>query len=129
MNALRSSACAAVATLLLANFASAQILVRDTWKDGTDTDPAAPIHSENGVDLDGDGDLESSWFQGGDGTLDPVGLNGPQRGRFSLPTSTSSASWTTYFTPGGSEANLANNGDKLRVTRKYTLTNVNNGGS
>jgi hypothetical protein len=128
MNALRFCACAA-ATLLLANFAHAQILVRDTWKDGTDSDPAAPIHSENGVDIDGDGDLESVWYQGGDGSLNPVGLNGPLRGQFSVPTSTSSASWTSYFTPGGSEVNLANNGDKLRVTWKYTPTNINNGGS
>src|SRR4051812_34811378 len=128
MNALRLSACAA-ATLLLANFAHAQILVRDTWKDGTDSDPAAPIHSEHGVDIDGDGDLESVWYQGGDGTLDPVGANGPLRGRFSAPTVTSSASWTTYFTPGGSEVNLANNSDRLRVTWKFTPSNINNGGS
>jgi hypothetical protein len=120
---------AGMAALALASFGHAQTLVRDTWKDGTDTDPAAPIHSERGVDLDGDGDLESVWYQGGDGTLDPVGLNGPQRGRFSAPTVTSSASWTTYFTPGGQEVNLASNGDKLRVTWKFTPTNINNGGS
>jgi hypothetical protein len=129
---MRSCACAAAATaasLLLANFASAQVLVRDTWKDGTDTDPAPPAYSEFGVDSDGDGDLESVWFQGGDGSLNPVGANGPLRGQFSAPTVTSSASWTTYFTPGGSEVNLANNGDKLRVTWKYTPRNINNGGT
>ncbi|CAN5577353.1 hypothetical protein BH09PLA1_BH09PLA1_31540 [soil metagenome] len=120
---------AGIAALLLASFGHAQVLVRDTWKDGVDSDPAAPIHSENGVDLDGDGDLESAWYQGGDGTLDPVGANGPLRGRFSAPTITSSASWTTYFTPGGSEVNLANTGDRLRVTWKYTPTNINNGGT
>ena len=129
MNALRSCACATVATLLLGSFASAQVLVRDTWKDGTDTDPAPPVYSEHGVDLDGDGDIESVWFQGGDGSLNPVGANGPLRGQFSAPTITSSASWTTYFTPGGSEVNLANNGDKLRVTWKYTPRNINNGGT
>ena len=118
---------AGLATLLLASFGHAQVLVRDTWRDGVDTDPAAPIHSENGVDTDGDGDLESVWYQGGDGTLNPVGANGPLRGQFSVPTSTSSASWTTYFTPGGSEVNLANTGDKLRVTWKFTPSNINNG--
>ncbi|MBC8105727.1 MAG: PEP-CTERM sorting domain-containing protein [Anaerolineae bacterium] len=120
---------AGIATLVLASFGHAQVLVRDTWKDAVDSDPAAPIHSEHGVDTDGDGDLESVWYQGGDGTLDPVGANGPQRGKFSAPTVTSSASWTTYFTPGSNVVNLANNGDKLRVTWKFTPTNINNGGT
>jgi len=127
--ALISATSAGLAMFLLGSMAQAQVLVRDTWKDGVDTDPASPVHSENGVDTDGDGDLESVWYQGGDGTLDPVGANGPLRGRFSLPTITSSASWTTYFTPGGSPVNLANTGDRLRVTWKFTPTNINNGGT
>ena len=43
----------------------------------TDSDPASPVYSENGVDADLDGDLESAWFQGGGGTLDPVAGGGP----------------------------------------------------
>lgn len=128
-NASTKLMAAALAALAFCAVGRAADVVRDTWKDGTDSDPAAPIHSENGVDTDGDGDIESVWYQGGDGTLDPLGVNGPLRGRFSAPTITSSASWTTYFTPGGSEINLANSGDKMRVTWKFTPTNINNGGS
>ena len=69
---------------LLAEPAAAVVLVNDTWKDGLDTDPAAPTYAENngavGNDADADGDLESAWFQGGAGMLNPVGPNGPQRG-------------------------------------------------
>src|SRR5579871_2585169 len=44
-------------------------LVNDTWQDGTRTDPAAPVYSEDGTDSDGDGDLESAWyFTGTSGT-------------------------------------------------------------
>jgi hypothetical protein len=39
--------------------------------------------------------------------------------------STSSASWTTYFTPEGREVNLTDVGDQLRVTWVFTPTNVN----
>lgn len=113
------------ATLLVSTAAHAGIIVNDRWLDGTDSDPASPAYSENGVDGDGDGDLESAWFRGGNGTLDPVGAGGPQRGAFANATITSSASWTTYFTPEASKVNLANNGDKLRVTWAFTPNNVN----
>jgi PEP-CTERM motif-containing protein len=107
----------------------AATIVNDTWIDGIDDDPASPVHSEFGVDSDSDGDLESAWYQGGDGTLNPVGVNGPERGKFSVPTSASSASWTTYFTPEGTPITLANAGDFLKVTWVFTPTNINNGGS
>jgi hypothetical protein len=100
-------------------------IVNDTWQDGERNHPAAPVYSENGTDGDGDTDLESAWYQGGDGTLDPVGPGGPLRGAFSSATSTSSASWTTYFTPEGSEVELTNPGDQLKVTWIFTPTNVN----
>ena len=58
------------------------------------------------------------------GTLDPVGAGGPLRGDLTA-LGTSSASWTTYFTPEGSEVNLANTGDKLRVTWVFTPRNIN----
>jgi hypothetical protein len=108
---------------------SAAIIVNDTWQDGTDSDPAPTVYSEYGVDSDGDTNLESAWFQGGDGTLDPVGVGGPLRAKFSAPTSASSASWTTYFTPDATPVTLANTGDFVKVTWVFTPTNINNGGS
>jgi hypothetical protein len=116
---------AGAAALLLATSAGrATVLVNDTWLDGTDADPASPVYSENGVDADTDGNLESAWFQGGDGTLDPVTTGGPERGRFSAPTIASSASWTTFFTPDATPVAL-NKGDKVRLTWKFIPTNVN----
>src|SRR3954468_20465882 len=103
---------------------SAAIIVNDTWQDGTDSDPASPIYSEYGVDSDADGNIESAWFQGGDGTLDPVGAGGPERGKFSAPTSASSASWTTFFTPAATPV-LLNQDDKVRITWKFIPANVN----
>jgi hypothetical protein len=99
-------------------------IVNDTWLDGTDSDPASPVYSETGIDVDLDGDLESAWFQGGVGSLDPVLAGGPLRGDMTA-LGTSSATWTTYFTPEGSEINLANDGDKIRVTWAFTLRNIN----
>jgi len=100
----------------------AAAIVNDTWLDGTDSDPAAPTYSENGVDSDGDGNLESAWYQGGVGTLDPTGPGGPQRGNMTAG-GTSSASWTTYFTPEATPVTLAQ-GEKLKVTWQFSLTNV-----
>jgi hypothetical protein len=107
-----------------ATIARAGVVVNDTWLDGTRTDPASPTYSENGVDSDTDLNLESAWFQSGVGSLNPVGLGGPLRGNMTAG-GTTSAAWTTYFTPEGSEVNLANNGDKLRVTWVFTPSNVN----
>jgi hypothetical protein len=100
----------------------AGVIVNDTWLDGTRTDPASPVFSENGTDSDADGNLESAWFRGGAGTLAPVWTGGPLRG---TGFGGSSASWTTYFTPEGSEVNLANVGDQLKVTWSFTMTGVN----
>jgi hypothetical protein len=166
-----------------ASGAHAVVVVNDTWKDGTDTDPgvgnanfdglggvngndfliwqrnavltgggtlatgdangdtnvnAADLtilkaqfgstgvptqYSENGVDGDGDGDIESTWFRGGTGaTLDPVGVNGPLRG---VP-GTGSASFTTYFTPESAPVTLGAAGDQLKVTWTFKPTSVAN---
>lgn len=102
----------------------AAIIVNDTWQDGTDSDPASPQYSENGVDSDTDGDIESAWFQGGVGTLDPVGAGGPERGNMTAG-GTSSATWTTYFTPEANPVVLTNAGDQMKVTWVFRLTNVN----
>jgi pectate lyase len=103
--------------------ARAAILVNDTWLDGTRTDPASPVYSENGTDTDADGDLESVWYRGGSsGTLDPVGTGGPLRGS---GFGAGSASWTTYFTPESSPVTLTGAGDQLKVTWVFTPTGVN----
>jgi hypothetical protein len=75
-----------------------------------------------GVDSDTDGDLESAWFQGGGGTLDPAAAGGPLA--MTLGDSGSS-SWTSYFTQEGNEVHLVNPGDQLKVTWIFTPTGVN----
>ncbi|MEI9962606.1 MAG: hypothetical protein WDM76_16265 [Limisphaerales bacterium] len=98
----------------------AVVLVNDTWQDGMRTDPASPVYSENGTDTDADGDLESAWFNTG-GTLTPS----PGHLVGTMPANgTSSASWTTYFTPEASPVTLANAGDALQVTWVFTPTTV-----
>src|SRR5436190_5211037 len=114
---------ALVAMLVRTASVSAAIIVNDTWQDGTDSDPASPVYSEFGVDSDADTDLESAWFQGGAGSLDPVGAGGPERGNLGSA-GTSSASWTTYFTPEATPITLANAGDQMKVTWAFKLTNV-----
>lgn len=118
----------------LAASASAAVLVNDTWLDGERYNPGGPLfvpapppYAENngvvGNDADLDGDLESAWFRGGTGTLDPVAAGGPLRADIA---GTSSASWTTYFTgTEGSEAQLVNVGDKLKITWNFSLSGVN----
>src|ERR1017187_9829029 len=72
----------------------ANVLVNDTWQDGTRTDPtAANGYAENngvvGTDADNDGDLESAWFNtGGTMTASPSNLVTTLP-----PNGTSSASW------------------------------------
>jgi len=115
---------ALAAILLRTASLSAATIVNDTWQDGTDSDPASPIYSEYGVDSDSDTDLESAWFQGGVGTLNPVGLGGPERADIT-GTGSSSASWTSYFTPEGTPVTLANAGDFLKVTWVFKPSGVN----
>src|SRR5262249_33829774 len=85
--------------------ASAVVLVNDTWLDGNDTEPgAAPVlpfttaYSENGTDADADGNLESTWYQSGGGSLDPTSYSGANVERGDFTTATGSATWSTYFT-------------------------------
>lgn len=111
-------------TLGLGLSSHATILVNDTWLDGDRNDPAAPIYSEYGVDGDLDGDIESAWFKGGVGTLAPVGAGGPLRGDLTAG-GTSSATWTTYFAPEASPITLANVGDAMTITWRFTPANVN----
>jgi hypothetical protein len=110
----------------LAFSARAGSIVKDTWLDGTRTDPASPTYAENngvvGTDADADGNLESAWFLAGTGaTLAPVGAGGPLRGAMG----SSSASFYTYFTPAATPVTLVNAGDQLRLTWAFTPTGVN----
>ena len=123
--AVAAVAAAAAMVLSPASHARAGQIVNDTWLDGTDSDPAAPTYSEHGVDADADGNVESAWFQGGVGTLDPVGPGGPLRGNMTAG-GTSSASWTTYTTSEANQISLAQ-GETMRMTWQFSLTNVNAG--
>jgi hypothetical protein len=113
----------AVMAAAAASTAHAGPIVNDTWLDGTDSDPAATAYSENGVDADGDGNLESAWFQGGTGSaLDPVAAGGPLRGTVGA----TSASWTTYFTPEAAPVTLQR-GETLSVQWAFSITGLNTG--
>ncbi len=96
--------------------------MNDTWSDGTRTDPAAPVYSENGTDTDGDGDIESAWF-----SSSSAGLTVAAPGDLRAVQPTTSLSLTTYFTPEGNEVTLANVGDELKLTWSFTPTGVNSG--
>jgi hypothetical protein len=109
---------AVMAALAWAGVSGAAIIVNDTWLDGERATPASPAYSENGVDGDSDGDLESAWFNGGASTMTATA------GHLNKDLTGSSANWTTYFTPEGSEVNLANNGNKLRVTWQFSVTGL-----
>ena len=113
-----ASALALLAALGWAASAQAALIVNDTWQDGDRTAPASPTYSENGADSDSDGDLESAWYNGGASVMTAT------VGNLNKDLTGTSANWTSYFTPEGSEVNLANNGDKLRVTWTFVLTGV-----
>ena len=82
--------------------------VTGTLKDGSDTDPACPVYSEYGVDSDADGDLESVWYKGGAGTLNPVGAGGPERGDLTGTGGFRPLPGRRIFTPAGTPVTLAN---------------------
>jgi len=96
------------------------IVVNDTWQSGDRNEPAPPQYADPAPQPSGD--TRSAWFRGGAGTLDPVGPGGPLRATTS---GSSSASWTTYFTPEGSEVTLANAGDSMKLTWVFSLDGVN----
>jgi hypothetical protein len=115
-----AAASALAAAFCVAASASAALIVNDTWQDGDRTDPASPIYSENGVDGDADGDLESAWYNAGTGAA----LNATQS-NLQMDIPTGSASWTTFFTPNHSKVLLANSGDFVKATWTFTTGDVN----
>jgi hypothetical protein len=125
-----------VACGLSASPALAALVVNDQWRDTNRTEPTttttAGPYSENGVDADGDGDIESRWWRSGtSGTMNvnqPGGgaaINGSPNVLRTNTTTATSASWTTYFTPESTTVNLANQGDSMLVTWKFTPITVN----
>lgn len=93
-------------------------LVRDTWQDGDRTTPPAPVYSEAGVNTDLDDDLESAWFNGGEGsqlTATP--------GNLRMDPAASVATWTTYFNPEGEGFTLGVD-DWVQVTWKFRTGDV-----
>jgi len=105
----------------------ATVLVSNVWNTGVRSYPAyndtnSP-YSEMGVDYNSSGDFESAWFIGGNATatVAPGHLN------LGEPSSSSSASYTTYFTPEASPVTLAGAGDQLKITWVFTPSGVNSG--
>jgi hypothetical protein len=113
-------ALSAATAAILANAASAALIVNDTWQDADRADPAAPQYSEVGTDSDSDTDLESAWFNGGSGAA----LNATQ-GNLQMDVGGSSASWTTFFTTEANKLTLANTGDFVKATWTFTTGDVN----
>lgn len=115
-----------VIALAIAHAASAATVVDDTWIDGNRTDPftdaAAGPHSENGVDGDADGDIESVWYSSPGASLvaSAGSLNMDNTGGGA---NTGSSSYTTFFSPDGSPVTLAQ-GETLKVTWGFIPTGV-----
>ena len=114
--------------IALVGFAShgyANILVNDTWQDGTRTDPASPVYAENngvvGTDADNDGDIESAWF-----ASTGSALTVPAAGDLRAVQPVNSLTWLTYFTPESTKVNLGV-GDTLKITWVFTPSSVNTG--
>jgi hypothetical protein len=101
----------------------AAFIVNDTWLDSTRTDPtSANGYSENGVDGDIDGNLESSWY--GTGTAGTSSFDVISPGVLRGVVGSGSSTWTTYFTPESSPITLASVGDTIRITWVFTPTGI-----
>ncbi|MBA4146540.1 MAG: hypothetical protein H0X66_00380 [Verrucomicrobia bacterium] len=87
------------------------VIVRDTWTDGTLSDPAPPVYSETGVDSDEDGDIESAWFAGG--STSTPGLSSSAGSLIGTPQS-GSRTWLTHFT--SSDYVHLNPGETIKAT-------------
>jgi hypothetical protein len=100
--------------------------VNDNWQDGTRTDPASPVYSENGTDTDADGDIESAWFS--NGTAAALTASNPSMtptgGSMVMTAGSSSFSAQTYFTAPGYTAQLSSPGDTLVVSWTFTTGTV-----
>lgn len=108
------SICAAFCGIIFAG--NAAILVKDTWTDGSRTEPSHPTYTEFGTDTDGDGDIESAWYNSGPVTsITPGHMN---------TIFTNGGYATTYFAPTNLPVTLANNGDQIKVTWRFVASSV-----
>src|ERR1017187_9087783 len=101
----------------------ATVLVSNVWNFSSRSYPAynnpnSP-YSEMGFDYNSSGDFESAWF-----SSSSAALTVPAAGDLRAVQPTTSLSLTTYFTPEGSEVNLANAGEELKITWVFTPTTV-----
>jgi hypothetical protein len=115
-----------VAVVMLCSSSRATVIVNDTWQDGTRTDPASPVYSENGTDTDMDGDIESAWYSNGTGaslTASNPSMT-PTGGSMVMTAGSSSFSAQTYFTAPGYAAQLSSPGDTLVVSWTFTTGTV-----
>lgn len=101
----------------------ATVLVSNVWKFTSRAypafnDPHSP-YSEMGVDYNSSGDFESAWFSSSSSALTV-----PAAGDLRAVQPSGSLTSTTYFTPEGSEVNLANAGEELKITWVFTPTTV-----
>ncbi len=95
---------AAIKSLCIAGVAlttNAADIVNDTWRDGNRNTPASPTYSENGVDSDEDGNIESAWFNSGSGSWPMVVVDDDTPGGDQLLSAAvnpgGAVSWVTYF--------------------------------
>lgn len=109
-----------VLAALYSTRAVAVLVVNDSWQDGTRSDPASPVYSENGVDSDADGNIESAWFRSGTGST----VTTPAGHLIATPGAGQSMSLTTYFTPEASPVTLTNVGDKISLHWVFTPSGV-----
>jgi hypothetical protein len=98
--------------------AQAGIIVNDTWQDADRTDPASPVYSENGVDTDNDGNIESAWYRSGTGSSTTMSAGH----MVNAAGAAGSMSLTTYFSP--TAVTLNNVGDRLSLTWVFTPSGV-----
>ncbi|HEX9045626.1 MAG TPA: hypothetical protein VF988_01250, partial [Verrucomicrobiae bacterium] len=99
----------------------ARVVVKDTWNDGDRTDPAPPVYSEQGVDVDNDGDIESAWFNNSGGSMNAT------PGHLVTTITNGETYWTTYFTVTNHPVTLAKAGDRIKATWAFTPSNVHGG--
>ena len=100
-----------------------RVVVRDTWNDGDRTDPASPVYSEQGVDADIDGDIESAWFNNSGGSMVAT------PGHLVTTITNGETYWTTYFAATNHPVTLAKTGDRIKATWAFTPSNVHGGGT
>lgn len=99
--------------------AATMTLVQDAWQDGDRSTPPAPVYSEAGVQSDLDDDLESAWFNGGEGSVMTA-----TPGNLRMDPANAGATWTTYNTSEAGSFSLDNN-EWVRFTWRFRTGDVN----